>query len=479
MNWEDVIKNVITVPKGRMKTSNKPIPEEEEEDCVAHWQDAMRNNGISKNKLSPTGFSRQFLLQNGVPEKLWCNLKNHGVVVVSHNVTPTDMSIEIEVRRDYGLNNQELQEFSEFSVRFYLFYDGTADYFDIRAYHAETLDSFNEDKTWNRKFNLSARYRSDILTRDDLTRLFLDIHTAFAKGVGVATGDGDFNRFKEMLKDFREFDIKRTGGSLDGTYTKNIFDEELGYTYWSYFTGDYSNVGKGITKSLIQKPKGKLKTSNKPIPEEEEECKNKLMALIKKVKQSSHDDLLLIKYMPEVFKDEFDKKYKVYNLIGPKYKKRQWVKDSYEHDKQVFYNQYEKTTTNSIHYFEFDKWDSLPEEVACEALRMLKEVDYRKKLLWNPSAIFNHNVDTLYDTNILVQKNVADFTITIHGGLRVGQSYDDPTMGEVKGLILKIMSTKFTTLYVKVGIAHRDFSYLHTHLPIKSNFDDLSVEWWK
>ena len=238
MNWEDVIKNVITVPKGRMKTSNKPIPEEEE-DCVAHWQDAMKNNGISKNKLSPTGFSRQFLLQNGVTEKLWCNLKNHGVVNVSHNVTETGMTIEIEVRRNYGLNNQELQEFSEFRVRFVLFYDGTLDYFVVRAYQAETLDSVYEDKTWTTRFNLSDRYRTDTLTRDDLSRLFLDIHTAFAKGVGVATGDADIYRFNEMLNDFRKFDIKRTGGSLDGTYTKNIFDEELGYTYWNYFTGDF------------------------------------------------------------------------------------------------------------------------------------------------------------------------------------------------------------------------------------------------
>tara|TARA_R110002012_G_scaffold115540_3_gene262473 strand:+ start:5947 stop:7389 length:1443 start_codon:yes stop_codon:yes gene_type:complete len=480
MNWEDIIKNVITVPKGRMRTSNKPIPEEEEEDCVAHWQDAMKNNGISKNKLSNTGFSRQFLLQNGVPEKLWCNLKNNGVVHVSHVVSPNDMKIQINVINDYGLNQQELQEFSEFRVTFNLFHSGTPDYFDLLAYQAETFDSEDSmnDKMWSRRFNLSARYQSDILTRADLTRLFLDVHTAFALGAGET--DADLNRFNMMLKDFREFDIKRTGGSLDGTYTKNIFDEELGYTYWNYFTGDYSNVGKGITKSLIQKPKGKLKTSNKPIPEEEE-CKDKLMALIKKVRQSSRDDLLKIEYMPEVFMDDFNKKYNVHNHDSPEYKRRYWYLKPFRY----IISSKGKTKlpiTDSIYYFKIDKWDSLPEEVVCEALKMLKEVNYKQRMV---STHAHFNGDTDNDHDILHISKRGDYYISIHGGSAPSNTWLSAALshGKVKGIILKITSTTSSTIYVKVGIVHRDFYFLNDTqigaIPFESNFEDLSVEWWK
>ena len=74
MYWENILKNVITVPKQKLRTSKRPLPDEEDDDCY-NW--LLRLGDVVAPIVNKSGHNNWILKSKSkVPEEVACHIKD-------------------------------------------------------------------------------------------------------------------------------------------------------------------------------------------------------------------------------------------------------------------------------------------------------------------------------------------------------------------------------------------------------------------
>ena len=140
--WKDVLKNQIQVGRQKLRTDNKPLPDDEEEDCKREFMylDAMIEANTNYK-------SYRYIRLDRVPDEIFCrfldffrNLKNHRIAIKvsiyeSESIYSRTNIIHIT---DYGFLTHVP---SEDKIIIGLFYDGH-DVYELEIF--DTLETFDK-----------------------------------------------------------------------------------------------------------------------------------------------------------------------------------------------------------------------------------------------------------------------------------------------------------------------------------------------
>lgn len=236
--WEDeLLKRNIAVTTGKTKTVDLPLIEEDDEkDCIKIWHDAFTSvkvNVIGKAQYSPFPKgppSYQQLAKYG--NDFWCRLLDGNLTILVD-----DFGDHLEIL----LSMQTEEEDIEFSVGIYLYADDNRDLIEFAVFD---------------KSRKGLKYR--ILQNSTL---------------------GDFYRTEKIVSgsDFASFILANIRIIRKATQKKSMNLENLtqklslAYSWFNKRDEGYVMKSDFVTKSLVSRTKGKTKTVDLPIVEDDEE----------------------------------------------------------------------------------------------------------------------------------------------------------------------------------------------------------------